>query len=200
MSNYRFLPAPTYGVSEHPFVTWRDGFTPEELDKMNEYFDTLPLQPGVTFSSENEPNEEIRKSNVAWVELNQDSGWIYDRLAYITRCLNGEFYKFDLYGFSEHLQFTIYEGEDLGHYTWHQDWNAKGGAAPRKLSVTMQLSDPDDYDGGELEIFSGTTPTQCPREKGIVIAFPSFILHRVAPVTRGIRRSLVVWVCGEAFK
>ena len=60
----------------------------------------------------------------------------------------------------------------------------------------MQLSDPADYDGGELELKNSTRTLVAPRAQGTLIVFPSFLLHRVAPVTRGTRRSLVGWASG----
>jgi PKHD-type hydroxylase len=116
------------------------------------------------------------------------------------RQLNGQFYKYDLQGFAENFQYTVYNGEaeEPGHYTWHQDWNNSG--TPRKLSLVVQLSDPSEYEGGDLQIMSGAEPTTVDKGLGKVVLFPSFMLHRVTPVTKGIRRSLVVWVTGPAFK
>jgi PKHD-type hydroxylase len=71
---------------------------------------------------------------------------------------------------------------------------------PRKLSVVLQLSDPSEYEGGDLEIMNCSEPTQVKKEKGLVTAFPSFMLHRVTPVTKGIRRTLVVWLTGPRFR
>jgi PKHD-type hydroxylase len=70
----------------------------------------------------------------------------------------------------------------------------------RKISITVQLSDPNDYEGGVLELNVGNTIVQMPKEKGCAVLFPSYILHRVTPVTKGIRKSLVLWVGGTTFK
>lgn len=202
MANYIFAPTPTFGISEHPFVTWENGFSAEELDKLIEYCDQLPASKGtVGDSGPDEDISVIRESKVSWVGLNPDTQWIYDRLAYIVRQLNGQFYKFDLYGFNEDFQYTIYNEEDSGHYTWHLDAGVSyNGAAPRKLSAVLQLTDPAEYEGGDLELFSSANPTQVTKQKGLVSAFPSYMLHRVSPVTKGIRKTLVVWVCGPSFK
>jgi PKHD-type hydroxylase len=62
------------------------------------------------------------------------------------------------------------------------------------------LSDPSEYDGGDLEIWTGTEPKVLDKTKGIVHAFPSFVMHRVTPVTRGVRRTLVIWIAGPKFR
>jgi PKHD-type hydroxylase len=66
----------------------------------------------------------------------------------------------------------------------------------RKLSCVVQLSDPSDYEGGELQMNSGAQIISVPREKGLVTFFSSFVLHRVTPVTKGVRKSLVAWISG----
>lgn len=200
MSNYVFAPSPSFGVSNHPFVTWSDAFSADELDKLIEYAETIPKQKAAVGSDADvETDAAVRVSNVAWIDARPESQWIYDRLAFVARQLNGQFYKFDLYGFSEDLQYTVYEGSDEGHYTWHID-AGMANLAPRKLSIVLQLSSPDDYEGGDLELFTSPEPTKVTRQRGLIAAFPSYTLHRVTPVTSGLRRTLVVWVCGPEFK
>jgi PKHD-type hydroxylase len=76
----------------------------------------------------------------------------------------------------------------------------KDGSSPRKLSLILQLSDATEYEGGELQLKDSSDHTAVERKKGHLIAFPSYLLHRVTPVTKGIRRSLVVWISGPAFR
>jgi PKHD-type hydroxylase len=201
MAQYSFLPSPTFGVSELPFATWRGGFTDEELNKIVECGDALEKQKAfVGGSSIDDDISNIRESQISWIQMSNDTMWIYDRLAYIARQLNGQFYKFNLYGFNEEIQYTTYNADTEGHYTWHVDAGpSNAGAPPRKFSIVVQLSDPNDYEGGDLEIFTSANPTQVDKERGIVAAFPSYTLHRVTPVTKGIRKSLVIWVTGPAF-
>ena len=83
---------------------------------------------------------------------------------------------------------------------WHYDLGERGFAARRKVSVTVQLSDPREYDGGDLELMDGTMgggSTMAPAEQGCAAAFPSYLLHRVTPVTRGVRYVVVAWFAGE---
>jgi PKHD-type hydroxylase len=132
--------------------------------------------------------------------MNDETRFIFDRLAFVARSLNGKFFNFDLHGFSEPIQYTVYEGTDNHHYTWHMDKGGSGGMPQRKLSMVVQLSHPHDYEGGELEILESAVPTAVNKERGIIHAFPGYILHRVTPVTAGVRKTLVVWVGGTPFR
>lgn len=197
MSVYRFSAMPNFGLGEEHFVTWNDGFNDEDIaliDKMSESRQTVESHTGVDLKQ-----KEIRVSNVTWIECAQDSQWLYDRLAYISNQLNGQFYRFDLFGFQEDMQYTMYDSAAQGHYTWHVD-SGVSTSASRKLSVVVQLSDPSEYEGGDLEIMTGVDPTKVTKKKGLVTVFPSYVLHRVTPVTKGIRKSLVVWCVGPSFK
>jgi len=69
----------------------------------------------------------------------------------------------------------------------------------RKISVTVQLSAPDEYEGGDLQFNIGRQIT-APRVQGAAVIFPSFYLHRVTPVTKGVRKSFVLWVGGEPYR
>jgi len=102
-------------------------------------------------------------------------------------------WNFDIWGYHDTLQFTNYYG-DGGHYDWHADLGP--GISNRKLSVVLQLSDPNDYVGGELQMNTGGGITSVPKQYGLLCFFPSFVLHRVTPLTSGTRTSLVTWLCG----
>ena len=100
------------------------------------------------------------------------------------------------------LQFTTYKGKNEGRYGWHHDVDFKNPHPyHRKLSLTLQLSDPKDYEGGEFEFESGIDelPEEY-REKGTILIFPSFYKHQVKPVTKGTRHSLVTWVEGPHWR
>lgn len=200
MSTYQFPPAPTFDVSEHRFVTWQGGFSSEELDRIVKYAENLRLSEATVGADNNIASSDVRVSKTAWLKCDPNTNWIYDRLAYICQQLNGQFYKFDLWGFVEDMQYTVYHGDEEGHYTWHTDSGPGPNRPPRKFSMVLQLSDPSDYIGGELELLAGPEPIEVIKEKGMVAAFPSYTLHRVKPVTEGTRRTLVIWVSGPAFK
>jgi PKHD-type hydroxylase len=199
MSVYQFSPATTYH-QVHDFVTWEDAFSEEELDKLQQYAKTLTFSKAAV--SKEAPSAEfdgVRRSSVAWITNNDQTGWIYDRLAFVGRQINAKFFGFDLYGFLEDFQYTVYVEEEESHYTWHIDMSPTS-PAQRKLSLVLQLSDPADYEGGDLQTMQKPEPSVVDKKRGLIAAFPSWTLHRVTPVTKGVRHSLVVWICGPAFK
>ena len=116
MSEYIFAPDPTFGIGEHPFVTWQNGFNDYDIKKIIEMGESRKIRKALTGDGTFDDNN-IRNSNISWIELQEDSKWLYDELSYIARQLNGQFYKFDLYGFVEHFQYTVYDGNVDGHYT-----------------------------------------------------------------------------------
>jgi len=99
------------------------------------------------------------------------------------------------------IQFTEYHATEGGKYDWHHDvdWNRDDGL-DRKLSLTVQLSDPSDYDGGSFEFNEVEQLPENSKELGTVVVFPSYLAHRVTPVTRGVRRSLVAWLEGPRWR
>ena len=155
-------------------------------------------------------NEAIRKSKVSWLNTN----WIGKLLwEYITEANRSAGWNYKIRNF-EPLQYTIYEAPG-SHYEWHVDHTRPYIDGPnqgllRKLSVSVQLSEPDSYEGGEFEqmYISQTTDGIIEKKvdtltevssRGSILVFPGFVWHRVLPVTKGTRRSLVGWVVGEPF-
>jgi PKHD-type hydroxylase len=198
MSIYQFAPANTF-THNHPFITWDDAFTEEEIESIKSIGLSLPMTNAFISDQEDADCSEIRRSRVSWIANNNDNYWIYDKLAFVARSINSKFFDFDLFGFLEDMQFTEYVGESKGHYTWHQDLSEKS-PGPRKLSLVLQLSDPADYEGGELQTMGSSEPSIVDKKKGLITAFPSWALHRVTPITSGTRHTLVVWVSGPSFK
>ena len=172
-------------------------FTAAELDAIEQYCEGLELiKAPLGGRSENDPYENIRISKVAAIRQAPQIMWLYERIAGVVHMLNRT-YQFDLRGFHEPLQYTVYHHSEGGHFNWHID---QGPQPPRKLSLTLQLTDPSRYEGGDLQFNTGTKPVTAPKDRGVAIAFPSFVLHRVTPVTAGTRRALVAWVTGPSFK
>lgn len=201
-STYQLLPNITTGIELTPFVQLNDIILEEDIQDIIDQCSRIDIVPGNTLSN-TMIEKSVRISDVGWVPLANDTIWIYDLLSIIVRRINGEFYKFDLFGFSEPLQYTIYNGNliDGGHYTWHQDSsNISTEFGTRKLTLVVQLSHPYEYEGGDLEILYGDTPHKVDKKRGTVIAFPSWQLHRVTPTTAGIRKSLVVWITGPSWR
>jgi PKHD-type hydroxylase len=202
MSIYNFAPMPTTEASDVDFVTWENAFTPAELDALDAYATSmLPVDKAIISGmSKDEEYAAIRKSKTGWLALTPDTTWVYDRLAYVARLANAQYWRFDLGGFVEDFQYTVYDEPD-DHYSWHMDTVKQvAGKTPRKLSMVLQLSDPADYSGGDLQIKGGPNDTSVKRERGLITIFPSYMLHRVTPLESGVRKSLVVWISGPPFK
>ena len=195
--NYIFSPTVSKGRSP-AFAWWNDAFTDEEIEQMKKQLKALVIMPAAINDEDGPAPEQIRSSKVSWLSFTPETSWIYDRMAYVAAELNALYYNFDLHGFCEDMQFTIYEETDA-HYTWHIDMG-DNSKSPRKLSMVLQLSDPSEYEGGELQVFSKAEPVTINKQKGLIAVFPSYTLHRVTPITKGARYSLVVWTCGPAFK
>ncbi len=154
---------------------------------------------GATGSQAIDPS--IRSSDVAWLGMKPEIAVIWEKLALAVAEVNRRFFHFDLTGFHEPMQLGIYAEGDSGHYDWHVDASPMDQSVPRKLSMVMLLSDPSEFEGGDFQVKVGTDVAQTLEcKKGRAWFFPSYTLHRVSPVTRGVRRSLVLWIGGPAFR
>lgn len=143
-------------------------------------------------------NAEIRRSQVVMLGNESKYDWIYDRLWVAAQECNRRFFCVDIAGVEANVQLARYDSTDRGFYDWHTDF---AGLRPlRKISISIQLSRPEDYEGGDLELLYGTAPQRLDKGRGAFLAFPSFMLHRVTPVTRGTRWSLVAWILGTRWR
>jgi len=200
MGIYKLCPPPNFGMGETLYESWEDGFTPEECDRIIQYGESLGPRSSTVGSNDDNTTvvESIRKSKNAWITICEESEWIYEKLGRILRCMNGMYWRYDIHGFHEDLQYTVYH-DDNSCYNWHVDNMMMSDMPPRKLSMSVQLSDPSNYEGGELQFNDGDIHIG-DNKRGSVVVFPSYVLHRVTPVTAGTRRSLVVWANGPGFR
>ena len=174
-----------------------NSFTLEELDWIQDLSNSYSYTDGVINSDDNPLNESIRKSRIKWISYDDNSGWLYDKIYPLIMEANSILWGFSIASIDDSIQYTEYY-ENGGHYDWHMDM----GSFPnnnRKVSITIQLSNPDDYEGGDFEFWLNDTPWKAPKEQGLAILFPSYLMHRVTPVTKGTRKSLVLWVGGTTF-
>lgn len=180
------------------FSYWDNAFTPQECDLIIEHAKTFQPIKGTIFTEKKQDvNVEFRDSNITFISPDEIT-WLYEKLTYLVMRMNDNFFNFDLWGFAENLQFTQYVAP-TGKYDTHID--KCFSLQVRKLSIVVQLSDPSDYDGCDLELLNmgESKPEKMKRDRGCLIAFPSYTLHRVTPATRGVRNSLVAWVTGKPF-
>ncbi len=141
-------------------------------------------------------NEEYRK--VKKVELGVTEHRhlpIYDKICSAVFFTNGEFYKYHISGVIENFEILKYESDESSFYKKHIDYGA-GNLYPRKLSVVVQLSHPDEYEGCDTLLYVQEQRDMLHKDKGCINIFPSFILHEVTPITKGVRYALVGWING----
>ena len=146
--------------------------------------------------------ESGRKTAVHWIDQKK---WVIPMISYYIENINNIYFQYDLSGVSGGtLQYGIYK--EGGHYDWHCDetrnlyYVTQNKETIRKLSFSLQLSDPDDYEGGDLLMKIGDKERVQSRERGTLIVFDSRQLHKVTPVTSGVRHSLVGWFVGPPWR
>lgn len=176
-------------------ATARGLFREQEMDQLIAEHEPLVTQSKL---GSGQGNIEIRRSQVVLIEQTEKYAWLYDRFWEAAQELNRLYFCVDISYIEGNIQLARYDSSDNGFYDWHTDF---ADLAPnRKISITVQLSKPEDYDGGDLELFFRSPPNKMDRSRGSFIAFPSFAVHRVTPVTRGTRWSLVAWVSGARWR
>lgn len=172
-------------------------FTPKLCQEIIDLGKTLPQEKGTVYEGNN-PNPALaRKSTVSWLSFDKMQP-MYDDINNFIQKTNRNHFGFGDIQIRERAQITEYiKG---GYYNWHTDTSLDMSSEPpvRKLSMTLLLNDPSEFEGGELQI-AGTKNTKLMKQ-GHATIFASFLQHTVTPVTRGVRRSLVMWFGGEPFK
>lgn len=186
------------------FIVDNGFFSNQDVDMINNYCRGLNLREGSLFNAESNYSE--RKANIAFIERKDHiNGWIYDKLNTLIGFYNDNYFGYDLVGY-DYMQYAEYtEG---CHQNFHMDMNFSLDVnfisdTLRKLSVVLLLSEPEvDFTGGDflLNLSHEGRIEKVNLRKGSVLLFPSFIIHKVAPVTSGLRKSLVVWPIGPKFK
>jgi PKHD-type hydroxylase len=181
-------------------AAWDGVFSAAELAAIEKHGDGLAHQKAELSGSA--ATDAIRVTSVAWFGRDAQTESIYRRMEEAVLMLNGRFFHYDLSGLVD-FQYAIYDGSEGGHFDWHKDYGRAHGAEsqePRKLTLSLQLSDGADYDGCELQARSGNETDTAPKTRGTLVAFPAYVLHRVTPITRGQRKSLVIWAAGPEFR
>jgi len=176
------------------YAFWNNAFSKEECQTIINIAKDKGLIKGTTIGE-----SDVRDSKISWLYPTDKMDWVFRRVTDITLNLNERFFKFDLFGLNEGFQFTNYEAPS-GKYGKHIDRGMN--MSVRKLSISIQLTNPEEYEGGELKLYVGNDDKANVMDKtqGTLIIFPSYVLHEVMPVTKGERNSLVTWVTGKQFK
>jgi len=183
--------------SNDPWAYFDNAFTKEECDTIINLF-----KDSVNKARIENPNKllETRDSNVFFIDSDDEKNqWIFQRLTSIIIKMNEQFFNFDIDRI-ESVQFSEYDASYNGFYKSHIDMVYGQSSTFRKLSFSVQLTESDDYSGGDLKLHTSYNPGTAKRTKGTLSIFPSYLLHEVTPVMDGTRYALVGWVLGNRFK
>lgn len=189
------LPGPGGGKPPRHWVIIKDAFSREECERLCAAFSELDARDGGLVAGRFD--QKVRQSALVWLPEGEEFEWATQRMARLAGDANRDAFRYALDGFEEQLQIASYSP---GHYyDWHIDRGRGAIAGRRKLTLSVQLTDPETYVGGELELNSDGRPFQVSADQGSMVAFAAHTLHRVAPVVSGTRCSLVTWVHGPDF-
>ena len=174
-------------------------FTEEECDKIialtNDFYSSSATVGG---SDRGKLSPEIRSADIYVLENDDQNRWIFEKIANAVAVANQLHFDYEIAGIVHGLQLIHYtsDGDIKGHYDWHID-AGKGHVSTRKISLTVQLTDPNLYEGGELVVNDHGGIVSAPNEKGAINMFPSYMPHQVTDVTKGERFALVIWIHGS---
>jgi PKHD-type hydroxylase len=193
-----------YPVRQHvrqlnQFCVANDAFTPEEVDQIIDLEDLQKFQRGGVGNGggQGKVNKKARDSEVMWIQHDPNSDWLFQKFSHLVSMVNHDHFMYNIEGY-ENFQYTRYRKGEF--YDWHIDAGDLSTEYERKISATIILSDPKEYEGGEFQCVIGgrvDEPMTVKPKKGDAIFFASWMPHRVTPVTKGVRKSLVCWVMGK---
>jgi len=187
--------AVTFGNGLHDELT----FTSEECDKIVAFSNKLYGNKSTIGAGKSEGTYDpsIRSVDTYSINLNDETRWIFEKISAAVSTVNAEHYRFDLMGITHGLQLLHYKASENGHYSWHID-AGEGNSSTRKISLSIPLTLKSSYKGGDLELMNNGNHMSAYTEKGSITFFPSYMPHRVTPVTEGERWVIVVWVHGPS--
>ncbi len=182
---------PTAGAHMN-WMTCAERLDDAECDRVIEACRAFELVPPRTVGEDKLPGH--RRSDTRMVMLNEETAELFDLLCNVAEQSTEDAYALELSGITRAPQYVEYR-PGWGEFGWHNDYSHGIPNAPRKLTVILQLSSPDEYEGGRLQVM-GNEIEDMPDARGSIIVFPSILMHRVTPVTTGLRRALVSWIAG----
>jgi PKHD-type hydroxylase len=184
-------------IVQNVYWVWEDALSKEFCNSVLAEVDWGASKSG-TVSVKNtyavDPSQ--RRTDVIWQNPMQPLGCIARTYMDVANHLAGWGYGLNN---QEDTQISRYKSADKGHYDWHLDVVPPKDGIQRKLSISILLSDPSEFEGGELQ-FKGIEDRKILTKQGSIVVFPSFIEHRVTPVTEGVRYSAVTWASGPSFR
>jgi PKHD-type hydroxylase len=196
-----FIPAlpvrnPTFSVVRGQHI-----FSDSECDQIRQSVDRQAWQEGKIVGPDDSAVMTEARSVLEQPVPVDPSGFPLVRVINEICRLNSGLWYFDLTGFvpDDPPMVMTYRDNTGDHYDWHIDVG-EGKTASRKLSFTVQLSASAEYEGGDLELRAVSADRATFRRKGMMLVFPTFMLHRVTPITKGTRQVIVGWVHGPSFR
>ena len=161
-----------------------DLFLEEEIEDIKEIGDALVLSEGKI--KDDKVDHSIRNTRIAWIHPTTETHWLFDRAIVI-------FSSSLSFNMLQSMQYTIYDSKG-SHYDWHRDVGNGDKVMKARVNVgIIQLSHPNDYKGGVLQLKHEEEVIDVMKMKGMVTTFPIDMLHRVTPVTSGVRKPLIMW-------
>jgi len=186
--------------TDNPYFHWDNLLTSDECDYIRELAKEYSITKA-TIEEDDGPvvSEEVRPNvNVRWLPYEKDTAWLYELIWHEVSKHQVNGWNFDIRGIFEQIQFTSYDAtKGESYYNYHKDTGANNNH--RKISLTVQLTDPSEYEGGTFHLENQYTIPEL-KEKGSAVMFPSFVRHHVAPVIKGKREVLVIWISGPKLR
>lgn len=172
-------------------------FTKDEMEQISFLGDLQKFEKGTVGGQNENTFRDVRNSDITWLNHSPNTNWVFDKFGSLVSNVNRDKFLYDIDGI-ENFQYTTYSEDQF--YTWHLDTEMFYKKFVRKISAVIMVSDPEkDFEGGEFEIVQNaniTDPLVVNMKQGDVIFFASWMPHRVRPVTKGKRTTLVAWVMG----
>ena len=161
-----------------------DRFLDEEIEDIKEIGDALVLEEGKI--KDDKVDHSIRNTRIAWIHPNTETHWLFDRAIII-------FASSLSFNMLQSMQYTVYDSKG-SHYSWRRDIGNGDKIMKARVNVgIVQLSSPSEYKGGVLQLKHQDQVIDVMKTKGMVTTFPISMLHRVTPVTSGVRKTLIMW-------
>ncbi len=183
------------------FPTGRGGLSSAQVGELVALLDESRMTQGkIGPDSTNNLVRSIRSGAVQWLGSEEIGEQLYSHLLTLAVVANRERrWNFTLEGITPFLQATRYDAAGREHYGWHMDWGL-GRTRMRKVTVVVHLTDASEFEGGALQLTTGSNPVEAVQLAGTCTVFPSFLLHCVTPVTAGTRLGAVAWALGAPFR
>jgi PKHD-type hydroxylase len=171
-------------------------FNEKLLFDIDEYASHQQLEAGGSYASTLDGEKQPMKTRSTMIHWMTNEKYknsllpIYQQVSYIVRKINDSMWGYSYTGY-EPFQYSEYKIGD--HFDWHIDQNQFTGTEVRKISFSLGLSNKNEYEGGDLIIKSSDQENNYKLDRGDIVVFPSWMLHKVTPITKGKRRVVVGW-------